>query len=450
MTHPVNHKSSGKRNGPLRSAIRTLRQKCKTRLAIFNARRTRLRSKSTFIGVTGSSGKSTATALLAHILEGHGQVLPLKPYNQLASLIEAVSEGKDPIDYVVVEAGIMSKGDMQPMAALLQPDVAIVTLIEMEHFKSFRTRQAIAEEKSALVRAIKPGGIAVLNADDDLVLSMADQTAERVVTFGRERQADYRVTHVSSSYPGNLEVEIVWRGGSIVVVSQLLGEHFWPSVAASVATALELGVDRQTILQQCATFTPLANRCQIIPTRDGPVFIVDAKKAPNASLPLAMHVVEQAIAPRKRIVLGQISDFAGNPKPKYRDAYRAAIAVADQVVFVGDNAHRSTASKEDRESGRFVELQTARHVYEHIRQTTMKDEIILLKSSNNLHLERVALAWKHDVKCWVDRCGKKIDCHLCGLYEHPFAEHAAVVRKRKNAARNDRRRQLFNRILPLK
>ncbi len=448
MNQPFRLRASSRRIGPLRSAIRTLRLRYKTRLATFKARRNRFRSQSTFIGVTGSSGKSTTTALLAHILKGHGHVLPLKPYNQLASLTEAVSGGKHPVDYVVVEAGILSKGDMQPMADVLQPDVAIVTFIGMEHFTSFRTREAIAEEKSALVKAIKPGGLAVLNADDDLVASMAHLTGQRVVTFGRECNADYQVTRVSSSYPDNLEIEIVWRGGNIVLTSRLLGEHFWLSVAASVATALELGVPPRTIAQQCATFTPLANRNQIVAIQDGPVFIVDAKKAPLVSLPLAMRVVEQAAAPRKRIVLGQISDFSGNPKPKYRDAYRAAIAVADQVLFVGDNAHRSKASVDDRKSGRFVELQTARQVHDHIRQTAIKDEVILLKSSNNMHLERVALAWTHDVKCWVDTCGRKIDCHMCGLYEHPFEEHAAIVKQQKKAARKARYRQSLDRILP--
>lgn len=448
MTQPFHLRSSSRKNRPLRAAIRNLRRRYKTRLAIVKARRNRLRSKSTFIGVTGSSGKSTTTALLAHILTGQGHVLPLRPYNDFARLTEAVSSGKAPIEYVVVEAGIMNKGDMRRMADLLQPDVAIVTFIGLDHFKSFRTREAIAQEKSALVKAIKPGGFAVLNADDDLVAAMAQQTAERVVTFGRSSKADYRVTRVSFSYPGNLEIEIAWRGGNIVVTSRLLGEHFWLSVAASVASAMELGVDLQTIVQQCATFEPLANRNQIVAIADGPVFIVDAKKAPLASLSLAMRVVEQAVAPRKRIVLGQISDFAGNPRSKYRDAYRAASAVADQVIFVGDNAHRSKASEEDRNGGRFVELQTARQVHDHIRQTAMKDEVILLKSSNNMHLERVALAWKHDVKCWIDRCGKQIDCHLCGLYEHPFEEHEAIVKKQKTAARTARYRQSLDRILP--
>ena len=78
----------------------------------------------------------------------------------------------------------------------------------------------------------------------------------------------------------------------------------------------------------------------------------------------------------------------------------------------------------------------------------MKDELILLKSSGNLHLERVALAWNHDVKCWTDKCGRKVNCFLCGLYEHPFEEHAAIVRQKKAANRKNRLRRQCKRILP--
>ncbi|TIX39278.1 MAG: UDP-N-acetylmuramoyl-tripeptide--D-alanyl-D-alanine ligase, partial [Mesorhizobium sp.] len=60
-------------------------------------------------------------------------------------------------------------------------------------------------------------------------------------------------------------------------------------------------------------------------------------------------------------------------------------------------------------------------------------ELILLKSSSNLHLERVALAWTHDVKCWVPVCGKRSGCQGCGLFEVPFEQHRAHVRKRRRA-----------------
>ena len=124
-------------------------------------------------------------------------------------------------------------------------------------------------------------------------------------------------------------------------------------------------------------------------------------------------------------------------------AYSAAREIADQVIYTGDNAHRSRASQGDHESGRFVELRTAKEVSDHIKQTAVPDELILVKSSSNLHLERIALAWTHDVKCWISACGKSESCQVCGLYEVPFEQHDAFVKNR----RLDRRRRRFRWLL---
>jgi UDP-N-acetylmuramoyl-tripeptide--D-alanyl-D-alanine ligase len=139
-----------------------------------------------------------------------------------------------------------------------------------------------------------------------------------------------------------------------------------------------------------------------------------------------MDVIKTAHAQRKRVVLGQIADYAGNPNPKYRDAYRMAREICDQVVFVGEHSHRSKATEEERKNGRFVEVSDVKSAYEHIRSTAVENEVILLKGSQNQHLERVMLAWKYDVKCWVDKCGKLISCQECGLFEHPFDPHGAI------------------------
>ena len=437
MNNKWSHYFSLGSKGALRLANRSVLRYRRQKIGSIFARRARERSAATFIGITGSSAKSTTTALLAHILKGHGGVYRQALYNTFDELIKTARQGKNSIDYVVAEVGVNTKGDMQPMAELLQPDVAIVTLIGVEHYKSFRNKQSVAQEKGALVEAVSPGGIAVLNADDDQVMSMAQRTSERVVTFGREKEADYRVISTVSTLPEPLKVNIVWRGGKLDIVCPLIGEQFWLSVAAASATAIELGVPVDMITRRCASFEVVENRCQPFPTENGPLFIVDGVKAPLESIPLAFSVIENAKAQQKRIVLGQISDYAGDPRPKYRDMYRAARAITDQVIFVGNNSHRSRASEEDRESGRFVESKSIRDVSDHIRNTASKGEVILLKSSQNLHLERVALAWKYDVKCWVDKCGLPIDCIKCGLYEHPFETHHGVAEK-NNATINRR------------
>ncbi|RJT35082.1 hypothetical protein D3227_22520 [Mesorhizobium waimense] len=222
------------------------------------------------------------------------------------------------------------------------------------------------------------------------------------------------------------------------------GEHFWLPTAAAVATALELGVPPQIVAARAATLQPLANRSQVLVTEGGPHFLVDAAKAPWHSINLALDMMAKATVARKRIVLGQISDYAGSTR-KYHYAYKSAREIADQVIYTGDNAHRSKADQADRDSGRFLELRTPKQVSDHIKATAVEGELILLKSSPKLHLERIALAWTHDVKCWVPNCGKREGCEGCGLFEVPFEEHRDYVRKRKRAKRRRRFLRLIGR-----
>ncbi|MER8434634.1 hypothetical protein [Mesorhizobium caraganae] len=174
----------------------------------------------------------------------------------------------------------------------------------------------------------------------------------------------------------------------------------------------------------------------------GPQFLVDTAKAPWHSINIALEMIAKAKASRKRIVLGQISDYAGSSR-KYGIAYMIAREIADEVIYTGDNAHRSRASQADRDSGRFIELRSAKEVSDNIKQTAVPGELILLKSSSNLHRERIALAWTHDVKCWIPVCAKSESCQMCGLYEVPFEEHSDFLAKRKLARRRHRFRWLL-------
>jgi len=117
---------------------------------------------------------------------------------------------------------------------------------------------------------------------------------------------------------------------------------------------------------------------------------LDTVKAPYYSIYLPINMMADFIAPRRRIVIGKISDYASNPYPKYRDIYRASRQVADQVIFVGDDAHRSKAPPDDIASGRFVEK---RNMEQAAEETAIPGEIILICiSSAYLSISRVQYA----------------------------------------------------------
>jgi UDP-N-acetylmuramoyl-tripeptide--D-alanyl-D-alanine ligase len=200
--------------------------------------------------------------------------------------------------------------------------------------------------------------------------------------------------------------------------TRFVGEHFWLPTAAAATAALSLGIDPGTVVRRVASFEPLFTRMSLMSVPNGPDFIVDTAKAPWHSIPAAFRVLEGVSAPRRRIVLGHMSDFSGSDQ-KYRDAYRLARSVADQVIFVGNHSHRAKASQADREGTHFLEFKDVRTAARFIRETAVPGELILLKGSVDLHLERIALAFESDVACWISACGKPEGCRQCGRWQVP-------------------------------
>ena len=422
-------------SGWMKSAGGVLRRR-RSDAQVRRAKRMRDANSALRIGLTGSSGKSSTAGLLSHILRAQGRVAEQADSNLFDTLVKTLRKQAGTSDFVVAELGVAGVGQMQPMAEMLKPNVAIVTLVALEHYSHFRTHEAVAEEKGWLVERLAPGGFTILNRDDPYVMGMAKRTAERVVTFGRESGAEYRVANVRAAFPERLRLDLTWSGGTLVLQSNFVAEHFWVTVAAAAAASLEIGVPPATVAERVASFEPVRHRCGVISVPNGPHFIVDTVKAPWHSVMLAFDIAAKATVARKRILLGQMSDFPG-ANTKYRDAYRAARAAADQVMFVGDHSHRSKASQEDRDKGRFAAFTTPWEAREHIRNTAEPGELILLKGSSNLHLERIAMSFVDDVQCWAPTCGRKQGCEACGLYRVPYERHKGRKswRRRERVAR---------------
>jgi UDP-N-acetylmuramoyl-tripeptide--D-alanyl-D-alanine ligase len=129
--------------------------------------------------------------------------------------------------------------------------------------------------------------------------------------------------------------------------------------------------------------------------------------------------------------MGNVSDPSGPSDRTYRKVYQAARSVADQVIFVGEHSHRSNATAEDIANGRFLRFEHVRDVAEFLKESAIPGEIILLKSSARLLLERLMLAFFTSVRCWQDACGRNETCVPiygagCALYEAPFDQHEAL------------------------
>ncbi len=425
-----------KRGSPVREMTGRLRMATIEPLRRQAAALRRHFSKKTFVAVTGSSGKTSTNMILRHILNGNGLACgPDRGLNGIGDIRRALLNYPRNATHIVIEVGAGESMALRKSSAMLKPDLSIITMVRLEHYTVFRTLERVAEEKGWLAENTRRAGTVLVNGDDPFALQAARRTKARIVTFGQQEGVDYRATEIHAAFPERLSFMISWKGLSQKIVTPFVADYSWLPVAAAFAAAIELGVTPEEAALRVATCPMVEYRMSTVVIEGGPTFILDTAKAPWHSIFMAIETMARARAPRKRIIFGMISDYAGNSSAKYRKVYEAAKSAVDEVIFINDKTHRSGATPDEIASGKYKGFASAKALYEHLRATSVPGELILLKGSASDHLERLALAFETDVRCWRDRCGEKKACRPCGLYGVPFDEHEAILRARKRESR---------------
>jgi UDP-N-acetylmuramoyl-tripeptide--D-alanyl-D-alanine ligase len=151
------------------------------------------------IGITGSVGKTTTKEFVASVLAQRYRVLKSEGnYNNEIGLPLTLLELEEGYDRVVLEMGAYGPGEITILAKIARPHIGVVTNVGPVHLERMGTVERIAQAKSELPQALPPDGVAVLNADDEWVRSMAQVTSARVFTYGLTPDCDLWADEVES------------------------------------------------------------------------------------------------------------------------------------------------------------------------------------------------------------------------------------------------------------
>src|SRR5690242_8338885 len=149
------------------------------------------------IGITGSAGKTTTKEATAHLLSTRYRVLKSEGnFNNHFGLPLMLLKLEPEHDVAVIEMGMSHAGEIRALAQIAQPDMGVVTCVAPVHLEFFDSLAGIARAKYELVESLPPGGIAVLNADDEYVSQFGRDFRGKVVTFGVHATADVRAEKI--------------------------------------------------------------------------------------------------------------------------------------------------------------------------------------------------------------------------------------------------------------
>ncbi len=395
---------------------RALGDELPDRMMIAAARRWRpFLRKPVFVGIGGSVGKTTTKELLVGILslDGRGTANPAS-LNALAEVAKTLLRARPRHSFCVAELSEDKPGLMDAPLALLKPHIGIVTVAGNDHSSVDYPREAIAREMGKLIASLPPNGTAVLNADDDRVLAMAENGACRVITYGTTAHAALRAEHVSANWPDRLRMTVTYEAERVAVRTQLCGAHWASCVLAAIGGGLAAGLTLTECAEGIADVTPFDGRMQEVTTVDGVSFVRDDFKAPLWTVDSCLAFLQSARAVRKFFVVGELSDVGHAKGRAYAKIARKAQQVADVVVCVGPWASSAIRARAPEKKDSLLAFSHVREAAEYIKATARQGDLVLLKGTNRKdHLLRIILAQQDDVACWRDDCDRVSFCNEC-------------------------------------
>ena len=378
-------------------------------------------TKPVFIGVTGSAGKTTTKELLLGMLSHRGKgVGNYSSYNNIEEIAKPMLRLRPSHAFFVAEVPGHKPDAMDKPLALLRPSIGIVTVIGDDHSSATYPRAAIAREKSKLVASLPPGGTAVLNADDPLVIAMAAATPARVITYGTSAAAELRAEDVSSVWPERLRMTLVRGTDRVELRTQLCGTHWIPSVLGAIGGGLAFGLTLEECAEGIANVAPFDGRMQPVSTPDGVTFIRDDYKAPLWTVETCFEFMRAARAKRKIIVIGELQDIASQKGTKYAKTAILAQEIADITIFVGAWASSVLKTRKPGPEDALRAFSHVRDAAEYLNSITREGDLVLLKGANKQdHLLRIILARTGSVACWRDDCNRYAFCNECSERTKP-------------------------------
>jgi len=382
-----------------------------------------LARKTTVIAVTGASGKSTSVRYIAAALGlGGGRQMAFSTLHVSGSRSRFVRRSFRARE-LVIEVGIQRPGEMRPLVAGMRPDIAVVTAVGSggEHAIAYRDAAHVAQEKGDLVRALAPGGVAILNGDDPLARQMAAIPGGPRILFGFGEDNDVQATDFRLDWPNGSAFRVSARGQSAEVRTCLVGRVSAYPVLAAAAVALVRGRSLEQVAARVAGLEAIPGRLEIVRLPGDVVAIHDDYKGSLDSMHAALDVLEAAPAARKVLLLGDLDGPPDPARPHYRAIGRRVAAIADHVLLAETNwkAYRAGLNEGGMTKDQYTRVQGIVAAAEALRAQLTPGSVVLVKGRQRARLYRAMLMLSgRDVSCTIERCPFTVQiCERCRYLE---------------------------------
>jgi|SRR5579884_51564 UDP-N-acetylmuramoyl-tripeptide--D-alanyl-D-alanine ligase len=349
------------------------------------------------VGVTGSAGKTTTKEAIAQVLSTKYRVHKSEGnLNNHFGLPLMLLKLEPEHDCAVVEMGMSHAGEITALAKIAQPETGVVTNVGPVHLEFFKDISGIARAKYELIESLPANGTTVLNADDPYVSQFGRDFKGKVVTYGLAPTATIRAENITSRGEEGSSFDVILGGSREHALLPLVGAHNIHNALAAVAVAVEQGITFRQSVSALSQLRPADKRGQVV--RIGNIAVInDCYNSNPKALDAMVDALANMPAKRRIVVAGEMLELGPLGEQMHADCGRHMAERKIELVLGvrGLAQHIVNAARQAGVRAEFVA--TPDDAGEWLAREARDGDVVLLKASRGVKLERALDTWKDTV-----------------------------------------------------
>lgn len=350
------------------------------------------------IAVTGSCGKTTTKDMIYYALCGGWQTHRSEGnHNNEIGLPLSVMQMPSEAEVAIFEMGMYTFGEIDALAKIVRPNIAVITNIGTCHIEHLGTRENIFKAKMEIAGYLEEKDTLIVNGDDEYLKNLiSENPLFRLITYGLEDSNDVQAYDIEtrgekSFFRIRLKEGVLSGAEDIVFELPAIGIHNIQNALAAVACGMLSGLSQEVIAKGLRQFRPSAMRMDIR-EKNGVTFINDAYNASPESMRAVIDSMALYGEGRKIAVLGDMLELGEMSRRQHEQIGRLVAEKFDAAIFVGQQmcyAYQAALVQGMKEKSLFHCLENAKAA-EVLRQFLQTGDTVLLKGSRGMHIDEIA------------------------------------------------------------
>lgn len=349
----------------------------------------------TFIGVTGSNGKTSSKDILAGALSPYFKVQKtIGNFNNQLGLPITILQLDEDTEVSVLEMGMSGFGEIEFLSRVARPHLAIITNIGEAHMQDLGSRAGIAQAKYEITKGLLEEGVLIYDGDEPLLRALVKEDPYTTTkSFGFEEGHDLVATSIETTESGSRFTVTGMIEGEFFI--PVLGKHQVKNTLSAILICKAMGLSDEQIRESLQNVTLTDMRMQLV--KKGDILIInDAYNAAPSSMHAAIEFVQStSLRQEKWLVLGDMLELGENEQAFHEEiAQHIDAGRIERVCLYGPRMEWLYNKLKGEFSGdRLIYSKTDyAPIIEAIQLSASDQSIILLKGSRGMKLETILQA----------------------------------------------------------